>query len=71
MRVGIKGEQTRFKGLGEMKDEDARSMFDNNQWLEILEWDDEVSARVEALMGTDSAPKKDFVFSRIDFEKLE
>jgi DNA gyrase/topoisomerase IV subunit B len=71
MRVGIKGEQTRFKGLGEMKDEDARSMFDNNQWLEILEWDDEVSARVEALMGKDSAPKKDFVFSRIDFEKLE
>lgn len=71
LRSGIKGEQTRFKGLGEMKDEDARCMFDTNQWLEVLEWDSSVAAQVEALMGKDSAPKKEFVFSRIDFEKLE
>lgn len=71
LRSGIKGEQTRFKGLGEMKDEDARCMFDTNQWLEVLEWDPSVAAQVEALMGKDSQPKKDFVFSRINFEELE
>ena len=71
LRTGIKGEQTRFKGLGEMKDEDARCMFDANQWLEVLEWDPSVAAQVEALMGKDSQPKKDFVFSRINFEELE
>ena len=71
LRNGIKGEQTRFKGLGEMKDEDARCMFDANQWMEVLEWDASVSAQVEALMGKDSQPKKDFVFSRINFEELE
>ena len=71
LRAGIKGEQTRFKGLGEMKDEDARCMFDANQWLEVLEWDPSVVAQVEALMGKDSQPKKDFVFSRINFEELE
>ena len=71
LSAGIKGEQTRFKGLGEMKDEDARCMFDANQWLEVLEWDPSVAAQVEALMGKDSQPKKDFVFSRINFEELE
>lgn len=71
LSAGIKGEQTRFKGLGEMKDEDARCMFDANQWLEVLEWDPSVAAQIEALMGKDSQPKKDFVFSRINFEELE
>lgn len=71
LRTGIKGEQTRFKGLGEMKDEDAHCMFDSNQWLEILEWDPSVAEQIEALMGKDSAPKKDFVFSRINFEEIE
>lgn len=71
MRNGIKGEQIRFKGLGEMKDEDARSMFDNNQWLEVLDWSDGTAKQIEALMGKDSTPKKDFVFSHIDFEALE
>ena len=69
--ANIKGTQTRFKGLGEMKDEDARCMFDNNQWLETLEWDASVAMQIEALMGKDSQPKKDFVFSRINFEELE
>ena len=69
--ANIKGTQTRFKGLGEMKDEDARCMFDSNQWLETLEWDTSVASQIEALMGKDSQPKKDFVFSRIDFEEIE
>ena len=66
-----KGVQQRFKGLGEMKDEDARCMFDNNQWLEQLTWDDSVAELLEGLMGDDSQPKKDFVFSRINFEEIE
>jgi DNA gyrase subunit B len=66
-----KGVQSRFKGLGEMKDEDARCMFDNNQWLEQLTWDDSVAELLEGLMGDDSQPKKDFVFSRINFEDIE
>lgn len=67
----VKGVQSRFKGLGEMKDEDARCMFDNNQWLEQLTWDDSVAELLEGLMGDDSQPKKDFVFSRINFEDIE
>ena len=66
-----KGVQSRFKGLGEMKDEDASCMFDNNQWLEQLTWDDSVAELLEGLMGDDSQPKKDFVFSRINFEEIE
>ena len=66
-----KGVQQRFKGLGEMKDEDARCMFDHNQWLEQLAWDDSVAELLEGLMGDDSQPKKDFVFSRINFEDIE
>jgi DNA gyrase subunit B len=66
-----KGVQQRFKGLGEMKDEDAKCMFDNNQWLEQLTWDDSVAGLLEGLMGDDSQPKKDFVFSRINFEDIE
>ena len=65
------GTQSRFKGLGEMKDEDARCMFDSNQWMEQLTWDDSVASLIEGLMGDDSQPKKDFVFSRINFEDIE
>ena len=34
-----------------MKDEDARCMFDHNQWLEQLTWDDSVAELLEGLMG--------------------
>jgi DNA gyrase subunit B len=67
----MSGTQSRFKGLGEMKDEDARCMFDSNQWMEQLTWDDSVAGLIEGLMGDDSQPKKDFVFSRINFEDIE
>ena len=66
----VKGTRSRFKGLGEMKDEDARVMFGPDQWLEQLTWDDSVGQLVEDLMGDDSQPKKDFVFSRINFEDM-
>ena len=67
----VKGTQQRFKGLGEMKPEDTKCMFDSNQWMERLTWDDGVPELLEGLMGDDSQPKKDFVFSRINFEEIE
>jgi DNA gyrase subunit B len=66
----VTGTRSRFKGLGEMKDEDSRVMFGPDQWLEQLSWDDSVAGLIEDLMGDDSQPKKDFVFSRIDFEDM-
>jgi DNA gyrase subunit B len=67
----VKGTQQRFKGLGEMKPEDTKCMFNSNQWMERLTWDDSVIELIEGLMGDDSQPKKNFVFSRIDFENIE
>ena len=67
----LKGTQQRFKGLGEMKPEDTKCMFGTEQWMEQLTWDDSVAEVLEGLMGEDSQPKKDFVFSRINFEEIE
>ena len=67
----LKGTQQRFKGLGEMKPEDTKCMFGTEQWMEQLTWDDGVAEVLEGLMGDDSQPKKDFVFSRINFEEIE
>ena len=67
----LKGTQQRFKGLGEMKPEDTRCMFGTEQWMEQLTWDEGVAEVLEGLMGEDSQPKKDFVFSRINFEDIE
>jgi hypothetical protein len=54
----ITGTRSRFKGLGEMKDEDSRVMFGPDQWLEQLSWDDSVAGLIEDLMGDDSQPKR-------------
>lgn len=70
-KVSPHGVQQRFKGLGEQSDEDSLCMFNENQWLEQLVWDDSVAPLLEGLMGDDSQPKKDFVFSRINFEEIE
>lgn len=67
---GMKGTQSRFKGLGEMKDEDAACMFGPDQRLETLTWDRGTEQIIENLMGKDSQPKKDFVFNKIDFTEM-
>lgn len=70
---GVKGEQSRFKGLGELTAEDTKnSMFDkDNQRIEILIPDDNSFYRLEELMGPSVQPRKDFVFSgAIDFSKI-
>lgn len=69
----IKGEQTRYKGLGEMGAEDVKnSMFNHeNQRLEILKPDENSFIRLDELMGADVTPRKDFVFSgAIDFSQI-
>lgn len=69
----IRGEQSRFKGLGELSAQDTRdSMFNiDNQRIEVLIPDDNSFFRLEQLMGSDVSPRKDFVFSgAIDFSKI-
>lgn len=70
---GIKGEQTRYKGLGEMGATDVKeSMFSSaNQRVEVLIPDDNSFFRLEELMGPRVEPRKEFVFSgAIDFSKI-
>ena len=69
----IKGEQTRYKGLGELTAQDTKaSMFDkDNQRIEVLIPDDNSFYRLEELMGSDVKPRKEYVFSgAIDFSKI-
>lgn len=72
-KSNIKGEQSRFKGLGELTAQDTReSMFNKeNQRIEILIPDDNSFYRLEQLMGPKVEPRKEFVFSgAIDFSKI-
>lgn len=69
----IKGEQTRYKGLGELNAQDMKeSMFSEEaQRLEILMPDERSFSRLEELMGSRVEPRKEFVFSgAIDFSKI-
>ena len=69
----IVGEQTRYKGLGEMNSEDVKeSMFNTqNQHMEILMPDENSFVRLDQLMGSNVNYRKEFVFSgAIDFSKI-
>lgn len=69
----IIGEQTRYKGLGEMNSEDVKeSMFNiQNQHMEILMPDENSFVRLDQLMGSNVNYRKEFVFSgAIDFSKI-
>lgn len=69
----VKGEQTRYKGLGELSAQDTKeSMFNKeNQRVEVLIPDENSFYRLEELMGSDVQPRKEFVFSgAIDFSKI-
>ena len=53
-----------------MKPEDAKaSMFGDDQWLEILEWEEAAASDIELLMGKDPAPRKEFIFKNVNFEE--
>lgn len=67
----VKGEIIRCKGLGQMDGEDVEaSMFGPNQRMEQIIPTSEGRIALRALMGEDVQPRKDFVFSQIDFSKL-
>lgn len=69
VRNKIKGEVQRNKGLGSMSPEQAHnSMFvEEFQRFEQLIPDEESYSLLYSLMGEDSQPKRDFIFSNIDF----
>lgn len=68
----IKGEVSRFKGLGALLPEQAKmSMFtEEHQRFEQLIPDNETLEVLSALMGKDSQPKHDFIFENIDFSEI-
>ena len=68
----VKGEITRYKGLGEMKPEDVESaMFGKYQRLEQIDPSPMGLHTLEQIMGKDVQPRKDFVFNNIDFSTIE
>lgn len=71
-RGKIKGEVKRAKGLGGLNAEEAHeSMFtEEYQRLDVLYPDAESISLLENLMGTDVEPRRDFIFSNIDFSTI-
>lgn len=72
-RAQIKGDVSREKGLGALSVAKAKeSMFNpENQRMDILVPDDDSIQMLYDLMGTDVQPRKDFVFSKIDFSEIK
>ena len=46
------------------------SMFGENQRLSKFDWDEKIDKTLRELMGTDVQPRKDFLFSKVDFSKI-
>lgn len=74
---GTTGEIIRFKGLGQMSTQDIKdSMFGPDQRIEVLSYGTTTKAKrsaqlqLEALMGEDVEPRRDFIFDNIDFESI-
>lgn len=68
----VKGDVKRNKGLGEMDAIDVeRSMFGEKQRLEQIIPSPTGITTLERLMGKEVAPRKEFVFSEIDFSTIE
>lgn len=58
--------------VGTLEPEEARrSMFTEEfQRLDVMEWNREGMALLRELMGEDVQPRKDFIFSKIDFSQI-
>lgn len=66
----LPGTVHRVKGIGLLeKDELEESIFNCAAAHEVFEYTPEAMQALEALMGADVQPRKDFVFSNIDFSK--
>lgn len=72
VRGKIKGEVERAKGLGALAPETAaRSMFsDEFQRMDVMDYNPEAIDLLYALMGEDVAPRKEFIFNKIDFSEV-
>ena len=72
VRSSIKGEVQRNKGLGSLSPAQARaSMFDEkNQRVDVLIPDEDSIFLLEELMGESVEPRRDFIFSNVDFSEI-
>ena len=70
--IDANAEVTRAKGLGTLGEKRARqSMFTEEfQRLDQLIPDEESIILLESLMGSDIAPRRDFIFKNIDFSTI-
>lgn len=70
VRGTLKGNVKRVKGLGQLNDKDLKAtMFSKtgNQRMDQIIYSKEGIEQLCLLMGIDIQPRKDFVFSQIDF----
>lgn len=66
----LPGNVRRVKGLGLLEKRELReAIFDCPEAHEIFEYTPEAMEALEALMGADVGPKKEFIFENIDFSK--
>lgn len=72
VRGKIKGEVSRAKGLGALSPQQAKtSMFTEEfQRMDVLAPNKESLYLLEELMGEDVEPRRQFVFSQIDFSEI-
>ena len=71
-RAVVKGNIKRVKGLGQLNDRDLKAtMFSPTaQRMDQIMFSEEGIHQLCQLMGPDIKPRKDFVFSQIDFSKF-
>lgn len=66
----LPGNVRRVKGLGLLEKRELReAIFDCPEAHEVFEYTPEAMEALEALMGADVGPKKEFIFEHIDFSK--
>jgi DNA gyrase/topoisomerase IV subunit B len=71
-RSTVKGNVKRVKGLGQLNERDLKAtMFSpTEQKMDQIMYSEEGIHQLCQLMGPDIKPRKEFVFSRIDFSKF-
>lgn len=70
VRGSLKGDITRIKGLGALEEADLKATLFSTvggQVLDEITYSEEGIKQLCALMGSDIAPRKEFVMDRIDF----
>lgn len=72
VRGKLKGDIKRIKGLGSLSEKELKAtMFSTTggQVMEQIEYSEEGIAQLCNLMGTDIAPRKEFVMNKIDYSQ--